>query len=654
MHLHATNVNDAFYQVVRGVHYGDISTVRTSSRVGDVLQVKEPVMLTYEKPRQRVLLNPARDANPFFHLFESLWMLAGRNDVAPLAFYSSKIAAMASDDGRTFNGAYGYRWRHAENVVWNSGGDALSERVDQLSILIEHLRSKPDSRRAVLQMWDIENDLLKIDITKDVCCLAWDSKFRSPEGDVNIQELAKRFQNNAEYRFPVYSVDTETGNQRLSWMTNAWRVGSKQVYKLGFDDGSFIRLTGDHLLFKKTKVYKGKSCIGLRIEEKQVCELSSGDRVLASLSKGSKCRGGVENYLHFKSNIFEGTYYRNMLKEHREYYQFVTGEIIGEDEIHHKDENKAHNCFTNLERLTVSCHRSYHITTSHPSSKMTKEALSLKGKLGAAARKAKGYAPFSESHKRKLAESAKKRVIERGPNGRYVSESNHKITSIELDGTAPVYDFTVPGNHNAVLENGVLVHNCNTAAYFLMDGNKLNMTVSNRSNDLVLGMLGANVVHFSFLQEYLACCLGVEVGTYTQFTNNLHAYVDSWKPEEWLADTDNLDDDNLMYVGEPYPRLGPSLVKDQKTFDLECGEFIKNHHATHMHAYSDPGYSEPFLQDVAWPMCMAFLANKNKRRHVALEWMDKVAADDWRKAGREWIERRMAKADKPKEKVNDE
>jgi hypothetical protein len=35
------------------------------------------------------------------------------------------------------------------------------------------------------------------------------------------------------------------------------------------------------------------------------------------------------------------------------------------------------------------------------------------------------------------------------------------------------------------------------------------MTVTNRSNDLCWGMLGANYVHFTILQEYLAARLGV-------------------------------------------------------------------------------------------------------------------------------------------------
>src|SRR5690606_3416900 len=146
---------------------GAIRTEITSSRVGEVAYIPEPVMITYQEPRKRVLFSEARDANPFFHLYESLWMLAGRDDVAPLAYYSSKIAEIASDNGQTFNGAYGRRWRR---MLSDSNGD----EVDQLKILIEHLRQLPNSRRAVLQMWTVGDDLLNIgtpvDYSKDVCC----------------------------------------------------------------------------------------------------------------------------------------------------------------------------------------------------------------------------------------------------------------------------------------------------------------------------------------------------------------------------------------------------------------------------------------------------------------------------------------------------
>lgn len=120
--------------------------VKRSSRNGDVYQMAEPVATVYEHPTERVLLHTWRDANPFFHFYESLWMLAGRNDVAPLTKYVKRMETF-SDDGFTFNAAYGWRWRNAHG--------------DQLSQLINKLKSNHDDRRCVLSIWDPEVDLFK-------------------------------------------------------------------------------------------------------------------------------------------------------------------------------------------------------------------------------------------------------------------------------------------------------------------------------------------------------------------------------------------------------------------------------------------------------------------------------------------------------------
>lgn len=115
------------------------------SRNGQVLEFPTPIATTYAKPCERVVFYPERDANPFFHLMESLWMLAGRNDVEFVTDYV-KTMEQYSDDGVTFNGAYGYRWRHQFGR-------------DQLPIIIRRLKEDPTDRRCVVSMWDGHHDL---------------------------------------------------------------------------------------------------------------------------------------------------------------------------------------------------------------------------------------------------------------------------------------------------------------------------------------------------------------------------------------------------------------------------------------------------------------------------------------------------------------
>ncbi len=354
MHFRFRGANDAFRGLVQAIEYPHsvpqgLETRIVESRAGTVKQVDEPITVTYSNPLERVLFNPTRDANPLFHVVESLWMLAGRNDVAPLAKYNSKIAEIASDDGETFNGAYGYRWRNSQTHWDNRYG----HYTDQLKIIIDQLKCKPESRRCVLQMWNVEDDLLQIDETKDCCC------------NLSI-------------------------------------------------------------------------CFSLREEKKQV---------------------------------------------------FDSG-------------NERH---------------SY-----------------------------------------------------------------------------------------------------------------LDMTVFNRSNDLTFGMLGANVVHFSFLLEYMAACIGVEVGVYNQITNNLHCYLDRWEPEKWLAEYGNGSNQSDQWYGNNNWSHVP-LVKDPSVFDQECSAFVDNWKGN---------WTEPFLAGVAAPMCRAFELHKLRRYDEALAVAMSIVADDWRIASYNWIERR--------------
>lgn len=162
MELNVTNVNQAFND---GIHWLLKAGIEEDSRNGAVLVSPEPVLTTYSRPWERVLFGALRDANPFFHLMEALWMMAGRNDVEWPTFFNSKFNQF-SDDGTTFNGAYGHRWR-----TWFG--------YDQLTELADTLRLYPTTRRAVLTMWDAMGDDVRISDTgmahgagasKDVPC----------------------------------------------------------------------------------------------------------------------------------------------------------------------------------------------------------------------------------------------------------------------------------------------------------------------------------------------------------------------------------------------------------------------------------------------------------------------------------------------------
>lgn len=335
--IHARNVNDA---VVKGAQLLNEGGLDQDSRAGGTLEYPEPVCTVYERPSERVLFDAVRDANPFFHLMEALWMLAGRKDVAWLARFNARMAEY-SDDGVTFNAAYGYRWRQQFDLKTANG----EKSSDQLSAIVRMLRADPDSRRAVLQIWDAEADL-----------------------GVSSKDLA-----------------------------------------------------------------------------------------------------------------------------------------------------------------------------------------------------------------------------------------------------------------------------CNTQAMFKVRGGRLNMTISNRSNDIVWGCYGANAVQFSMLLEYMAARIGVEPGLYRQMSDSYHAYRDTWPKISTIAE---------RYNGDPYTRAEVSvhpLVADAESFDAELTRWFDNPPDDLSFAQweaEQAQWQNPYLIRVATPIHNSWLAYKRKDREAAGQWLDRCAATDWQRAGREWLQRR--------------
>ena len=338
--IHARNVNDA---VVIGAQLLKEGGREQDSRAGGTLEYPEPVCTVYKRPLERVLFDAVRDANPFFHLMEALWILAGRRDVAWLARFNKRMATY-SDDGLVFNAAYGYRWRRQFHLKTESGEPAS----DQIDAIVRLLRADPDSRRAVLQIWDAEADL-----------------------GVPSKDLA-----------------------------------------------------------------------------------------------------------------------------------------------------------------------------------------------------------------------------------------------------------------------------CNTQAMFKVRGGRLNMTVSNRSNDIVWGCYGANAVQFSMLLEYMASRIGVEPGIYRQISDSYHAYLDTWPTISAIAE---------RFTGDPYAMgevcIHP-LVSDPDSFDEELGCWIDSA-PDHLglgqwdQEAERPVWRNPYLMRVATPFHNCWFAYKAKDYETARRWLDRCAAADWQRAGREWLERRQ-------------
>jgi thymidylate synthase len=139
-------VHNASHALSEGLAIVQANGATRGSRNGPVIAMDEPMTVSYLNPAQRVVFAPERDANPFFHLYECLWMLQGRRDVGGVAEYVPGMRNY-SDDGQTFNAAYGHRWRR------HFGRDQISWAIEQLKA-----EGGAADRRVYLGIWDVRRD----------------------------------------------------------------------------------------------------------------------------------------------------------------------------------------------------------------------------------------------------------------------------------------------------------------------------------------------------------------------------------------------------------------------------------------------------------------------------------------------------------------
>lgn len=149
--IYGRNIPQAYTEAIIKMHiWGEEET----SRNGPVITSPEPVLLHITNPMERVLFDKNRNANPFFHVMEFVWMMAGSNDVKWIEQFNRKFRDYADPGTSTIHGAYGYRWI-------NHFGRNQIQRVADI------LKDDSTSRRAVMGMWDPRVDL---DSHADIPC----------------------------------------------------------------------------------------------------------------------------------------------------------------------------------------------------------------------------------------------------------------------------------------------------------------------------------------------------------------------------------------------------------------------------------------------------------------------------------------------------
>jgi thymidylate synthase len=222
----ARNVNDAY---TLGVNYLRQVGRTEDSRAGPVMVAPGPVTTVYARPTERVLMDSCRDANPLFHLFESLWLLAGRDDARWLDLFVKDFSVRfaESEDGH-LHGSYGKRWRDhwlQRPRPYQVGGtlhqDDIPGALDQLDEVVRVLRADPTSRQAVIAMWDPAADLGVDDLRDRPCNTHVYLRVRLPswgEAQVTWEALgAKDEERSAVYDRPILDLTVCCRSNDVIW-----------------------------------------------------------------------------------------------------------------------------------------------------------------------------------------------------------------------------------------------------------------------------------------------------------------------------------------------------------------------------------------------------------------------------------------------------
>jgi thymidylate synthase len=163
------NVEEAFLGELREiVERGTNITVR-----GSLTRELRARVIELESVHERHVVIPGRNNNVFASIAESMWMLAGRDDVDYMSAYVPR-AVDYSDDGLVWRAAYGPRLRD-----WNG--------IDQLAEVTSILDHDLSSRRAVVAIFDPDRDFVQ---SKDIPCNNW-LHFLARDGQLDLNVAAR-------------------------------------------------------------------------------------------------------------------------------------------------------------------------------------------------------------------------------------------------------------------------------------------------------------------------------------------------------------------------------------------------------------------------------------------------------------------------------
>ena len=364
------------------------------------------------------------------------------------------------------------------------------------------------------------------------CCFVGDTLVATADGRnaVSIAQLEKE-----NYKGPVYSIQTQTGQVVTSYCSNVW-VSKKnaELVEVKLDDGSSFRCTPDHKIMLRDCNY---------VEAK---DLVNG----VSLMPFNSFKRPDRDYRMICSNTG-----RDLAQyAHVSQYYDIIKNGYEKQHIHHIDGNGLNDLPENLEAINAKEHNRNHMLGDNNSFFKIKDLDSWKEKqssrqLGVKNSNSNGITTeemlirLRSRRVQKLKRLTQKEILETC-NVKFLSKGrltemnvnsiselqddlcemiNHKVVSVDfISEREDVYDMTVEGTHNFgiitsstddnfINSSGIFVHNCEIALRPFQFCNLCEVNVSNieSQEDLnervkaaaFIGTLQAGYTNFHYLRE---------------------------------------------------------------------------------------------------------------------------------------------------------
>jgi thymidylate synthase len=173
--------NDLYFDLVKGLQ--DMGSIQ-KSRGLETIEIR-PAMVIFTDPTKRFLTCPGRLIHPYFQVMESIWILAGRGDVAWISKYLKNIEKY-SDGQLEFHAPYGYRMRkygyHRDPYLMEYSG----HEFDQFENCLKYLQSDPNTRHAVMTFWNPDFDQFGIETIDRPCNITFHFLVRDGKLDLTI------------------------------------------------------------------------------------------------------------------------------------------------------------------------------------------------------------------------------------------------------------------------------------------------------------------------------------------------------------------------------------------------------------------------------------------------------------------------------------